>query len=127
MTELGVGLATMGDMLVSLVERVPGASHAVLASVEGVPVAVSAGLPEQRAEQLSSIGAGLLSIADASARCMEVGGARQAVVEMAAGILMATPVTAELTLTVLAGAEADREALGRSIGEFSVRIADARF
>ncbi|MGA8113713.1 MAG: roadblock/LC7 domain-containing protein [Actinocatenispora sp.] len=122
MTELDLHQDNMGPLLVSLVDRVPGVSHAVIASVEGVPVAVSAGLPRQRAEQLASIGAGLLSIADGAGRCMDAGGPRQAVVEMAEGLLMATPVSSKLSLTVLAVADCERERLGYEIGEFTVQI-----
>jgi uncharacterized protein len=117
-TELGLYSASMGPLLVSLVDRVPGASHAVLSSVEGVPVATSSGLPEQRAEQLAAIGAGLLSIADGAGRALEVGDTCQAVVEMAAGILMATPVAAGLSLTIVAVVDCDREELGFEAAQF---------
>ncbi|GAA4204662.1 roadblock/LC7 domain-containing protein [Actinocatenispora rupis] len=123
MTELGLQASSLGPLLVSLINRVPGASHAVLASVEGVPIAVSAGLPTLRAEQLASIGAGLLSIADGAGRCMEAGAPCQTIVEMAAGVLMATPVSAELSLTVLAVVDCDRERLGYEIAEFTAQIA----
>ncbi|HEY3503521.1 MAG TPA: roadblock/LC7 domain-containing protein [Actinocatenispora sp.] len=123
MTELGLHASSLGPLLVSLINRVPGASHAVLASVEGVPIAVSASLPTLRAEQLASIGAGLLSIADGAGRCMDAGAACQAIVEMAAGVLMATPVSAELSLTVLAVADCDHEELGYEIAEFTAQIA----
>jgi len=121
-TELDLSASSLGPVLVSLVDRVPGASHAVLASVEGVPIAVSNGLPKQRAEQLASVGAGLLSIADGAGRCMDAGTPRQAVVEMAAGVLMATPVSAELSLTVLAVSDCDREQLGYECAEFTAHI-----
>ncbi|BCJ33116.1 dynein regulation protein LC7 [Actinocatenispora thailandica] len=118
MTELELSASSLGPVLVALVNRVPGASHAVLASVEGVPIAVSNGLPEQRAEQLASVGAGLLSIADGAGRCMDAGAPQQAIVEMAAGVLMATPVSTELSLTVLAVSDCDREQLGFEVAEF---------
>lgn len=122
MSRLGLYQSGMGPLLVSLVGRVPGLSHAVLASVDGLPVAVSNGLPEQRADQLAGIGSGLLSIADAAGRSMEAGNAVQAVVEMAAGVLMTAPVNAELTLTLLAVADCDRERLGYALAEFTTQI-----
>lgn len=121
MTEIGLYSASMSPLLVSLVDRVPGATHAVLSSVEGVPVA-SSGLPEQRAEQLAAIGAGLLSIADGAGRALEAGDTCQAVVEMAAGILMATPVSAGLSLTIVAMVDCDREELGYEVGQFMNQI-----
>jgi predicted regulator of Ras-like GTPase activity (Roadblock/LC7/MglB family) len=122
-TELDLSASALGPVLVDLVSRVAGASHAVLASVEGVPIAVSNGLPRQRAEQLASVGAGLLSIADGAGRCMDAGAPRQAVVEMAAGVLMATPVSAELSLTVLAVSDCDREQLGFEVAELIDHVA----
>lgn len=122
MTEVDLHETNLSSLLATLVERVPGVSHAVIASVEGVPVAASAGLPRQRAEQLASIGAGLLSIADGAGRCMDAGGPEQAVVEMAEGLLMATPVSNTLSLTVLAVADCERERLGYEIGEFTLRL-----
>lgn len=122
-TDLGLYASSMGSFLASLVERTPGASHAVLASVDGVPVAVSKGLPPQRAEQLAGIGAGLLSIADGAGRCMDAGAPRQVIVDMAAGLVMGTPVAPEVSLTVLAVADCDRERLGYEIGEFINQVA----
>ena len=54
--------SSLNSLLVGMLARTPGAVHAVLATVDGVSVAVSAGLPGERAEQLATIGAGLLSI-----------------------------------------------------------------
>ena len=129
MTELDLSTSSLASVLVELVSRVPGASHAVLASVEGEPIAVSNGLPTQRAEQLASVGTGLLSIAHGAGRCIDVGVPQQAVVEMAAGVLMATPVSGAMSLTVLAVSDCDREQLGYEVAEFTDSIApmlDAR-
>jgi predicted regulator of Ras-like GTPase activity (Roadblock/LC7/MglB family) len=54
---------------------------------------------------------------------MDAGAPRQAVVEMAAGVLMATPVSAELSLTVLAVSDCDREQLGFEVAEFIDHVA----
>jgi len=56
--------SSLNSLLAGMLARMPGAAHAVLATVDGVTVAVSAGLPQERAEQLATIGSGLLSIAD---------------------------------------------------------------
>ncbi len=122
MTDLGVYQTSMGSLLGSLVDRTPGASHAVLASVDGLPIAISTGLPKMRAEQLAGIGAGLLSIAHGTGRCMATGSPTQVVVEMSEGVLLATPVAAEVSLTVLAAATCDREKLGYEIGVFTAQV-----
>ncbi len=122
-TELNLYASSMGAMLGTLVSETRGLIHAVLASVEGVPVAVSTGLPPVRADQLAGIGAGLLSIADGAGRTMETGVAYQVVVEMSEGIVLATPVAPRVGLTLLATADCDRERLGYEIAQFVQRVA----
>ena len=56
--------SNLNSLLAGMIARTPGAVHAVMATVDGVQIAVSAGLPPERADQLATIGAGLLSIAD---------------------------------------------------------------
>jgi predicted regulator of Ras-like GTPase activity (Roadblock/LC7/MglB family) len=102
-----------------MLARIPGATHAVMATVDGVQIAVSAGLPEERADQLATIGAGLLSIADGAGIMMNTGQPRHVVVEMYGGLLMAAPVAPRVVLSVLATQDADRERLGFELAQFT--------
>lgn len=122
-SDLDLYATSMGAMLGTLVTETDGLVHAVLASVEGVPVAVSTGLPTTRADQLAGIGAGLLSIADGAGRAMSTGVAYQVVVEMSEGLVLATPVAPRVGLTILATADCDRERLGYEIAQFVRRVA----
>ncbi|MEV6527036.1 MULTISPECIES: roadblock/LC7 domain-containing protein [unclassified Longispora (in: high G+C Gram-positive bacteria)] len=112
----------MGSLLGTLVTDTPGLTHAVLASVEGIPVAVSPGLPTDRAEQLAGIGAGLLSIASGAGQVMGFGAPHQVIVEMQMGLVLAAPVAARVGLTMLANSDADRERLGYEVGLFVDRV-----
>lgn len=120
--DLGVYRRSVGMLLASLVARTPGLAHAVLLSAEGMPLATSSGLPAVRAEQLASIGAGLLSLADGAGRCMSSGATHQVVVEMAEGVLLAAPMAGQLQLVLLATQGCDREQLGYELRGFAATI-----
>jgi uncharacterized protein len=114
--------SSLNSLLSGMLARTPGAVHAVLATVDGVIVAVSAGLPPQRAEQLATIGAGLLSIADGAGMMMHTGAPRHVLVEMYGGLLLSAPVSARVGLTVLTTSNADREQLGFEVAQFAGHI-----
>jgi predicted regulator of Ras-like GTPase activity (Roadblock/LC7/MglB family) len=119
----GNGAATyssnLNSLLAGMIARTPGAVHAVMATVDGVQVAVSAGLPTERADQLATIGAGLLSIADGAGIMMNTGAPRHVVVEMYGGLLLAAPVAPRVVLSMLAAYDADRERLGFELAQFT--------
>ena len=85
MSSVATYSSSLNSLLAGMLARTPGAAHAVLATVDGVSVAVSAGLPPERAEQLATIGAGLLSIADGAGIMMNTGQPRHVIVEMYGG------------------------------------------
>ena len=122
MTTATTSTSSLNSRLVSMLARTPGAVHAVLATVDGVRVAVSAGLPAERAEQLSTIGAGLLSIADGAGLLMNTGAPRHVIVEMYGGLLLAAPVAPRVVLSLLATHDADRERLGFEVAQFARHI-----
>jgi uncharacterized protein len=115
--------SSLNSLLASMLARTPGAVHAVLSTVDGVTVAVSAGLPDDRAEQLATIGAGLLSIADGAGAMMNTGSPRHVVVEMYGGLLLAAPVGPRVCLSLLATPESERERLGFELAQFAGHIA----
>jgi uncharacterized protein len=119
MTGVATYSSSLNSLLAGMLARTPGAAHAVLATVDGVQVAVSAGLPPERAEQLATIGAGLLSIADGAGIMMNTGTPRHVIVEMYGGLLLAAPVAAQVVLSLLASADADREKLGFELAQFT--------
>src|SRR5688572_30599100 len=114
--------SNLNSLLAGMLARTPGAVHAVLATVDGVCVAVSAGLPPERAEQLATIGAGLLSIADGAGIMMNTGAPQHVIVEMYGGLLIATPVAPTVVLSMLATCDADRERLGFELAQFAGQL-----
>ena len=122
MTTVATYSTSLNSLLVGMLARTPGAVHAVLATVDGVGVAVSAGLPPERAEQLATIGAGLLSIADGAGVMMNTGAPQHVIVEMYGGLLIATPVAPTVVLSMLATHDADRERLGFELAQFAGQL-----
>ncbi len=115
--------SSLNSLLAGMLARTPGSVHAVLATVDGVSVAVSAGLPAERAEQLATIGAGLLSIADGAGVMMNTGAPRHVIVEMYGGLLLSAPVAPRIVLSLLAASDADRERLGFELAQFAGQLA----
>lgn len=89
-------------MVTSLVKRVPDVAHAVVVSADGLPVAASAGLPPDRADELAAITSGVAGLAEGTSRIFEGGTVVQTVVEMQRGLLLITALSSGAYLAVLA-------------------------
>ncbi len=77
------------DWLVSrFAHDVPGVTHAVLVSADGLLMASSTKLPADRAEQLAAVTAGLASLSAGAAQLFEGGPVLQSIVEMQHGYLL---------------------------------------
>ncbi|MGL4173268.1 MAG: roadblock/LC7 domain-containing protein [Actinomycetota bacterium] len=87
--------------------RVPGVAHAVGVSSDGLLIAVSERLPRDRADQLSAIASGLVSLTLGAARCFEGGAVDQTVVEMSSGYLIVMSMSEGSCLAVLASRSCD--------------------
>jgi predicted regulator of Ras-like GTPase activity (Roadblock/LC7/MglB family) len=122
MTGVATYSSSLNSLLAGMLARTPGTAHAVLATVDGVSIATSPGLPRERAEQLATIGAGLLSIADGAGLMMGGGAPRHVVVEMYGGLLLCAPVAPRVVLSVLATHTVDRERLGFEVGQFTTNV-----
>ncbi|GAB3485411.1 roadblock/LC7 domain-containing protein [Amycolatopsis cihanbeyliensis] len=96
-----------GWLITDFVRRVPGAAHAVVVSADGLLLANSEGLPQERAEQLSAVASGLISLTQGAARCFEAGNVNQTVVEMERGYLFLMSISDGSCLAVLAAPTCD--------------------
>jgi predicted regulator of Ras-like GTPase activity (Roadblock/LC7/MglB family) len=96
------------DWLVSrFVDEVPDAAHAILLSADGLLMAASASIPDDRAEQVAAVSSGLASLAVGASRLFDGGAVLQTVVEMAHGYLMLMSVGDGSNLAVLTQEAAD--------------------
>lgn len=96
-----------GWLITDLVRRVPGVAHAAVVSADGLLLAASQGLPRDRAEQLSAVASGLVSLTQGAARCFEAGAVNQTVVEMERGYLFLMSISDGSCLAVLAATNCD--------------------
>ena len=96
------------DWLVSNFARdVPGVTHAVLVSADGLRMAASAHLPVDRAEQLAAVTSGLASLSAGVSGLFDGGGVLQSVVEMQRGYLLLMSVGEGSHLAALTSAGCD--------------------
>jgi uncharacterized protein len=96
-----------GWLIDDFVNRVSGVAHALVVSAEGLPLAASAHLPRDRADQLAAVASGLVSLAQGAARCFEAGQVVQTVVELDRGIMLLMSISDGSCLAVLAAPSCD--------------------
>jgi len=94
-------MSSLGWLLAQFAEDA-GVAHAIAVSSDGLPLAASGDLPEERAEQLAAIAAGTTSLADGGARLLEGGRVVQTVIEMEVGLLFLMSISDGSCLAVLA-------------------------
>ena len=89
--------------------RVEDVAHAIVVSADGVPLALSAGIPEAAVEQLAAITSGLTSLMQGAARLFDAGRATQALVEMEGGLMFVIAISDGSSLADLAAPECDTD------------------
>ncbi|MET4047193.1 dynein regulation protein LC7 [Rhodococcus sp. 1163] len=101
------------DWLVSGFARdVPGVSHAIIVSADGLLSAASSHLPLDRADQLAAVTSGLASLSAGASRLFDGGAVLQSVVEMENGYLLLMGVGTGAYLAALAVAGCDIGQIG---------------
>ncbi|TWP52702.1 roadblock/LC7 domain-containing protein [Lentzea tibetensis] len=96
-----------GWLITSFTERVPGVSHAVVISVDGLLLLSSSKLPEDRAHQFAAIAAGVSSLAETASRCFAGESVVRTVVQMERGVMLLMSIRDGACLAVLASADSD--------------------
>jgi uncharacterized protein len=102
MSTQGRPIQDLSWLVTNLVERVPDVAHAIVVSSDGLPLAMSAGFPQERADQLAAITSGLASLTQGASRVFEGGAVAQTVVEMRHGVLVVMAISNGASLAVLA-------------------------
>jgi len=105
--------------------RVADVAHAVVVSADGVPLALSEGIPEQAAEQLAAITSGLASLIQGAARIFEAGLPTQALVDMQGGLMLIKAVSDGSTLAVLAARECDTDLVSYEMSRLVEAVGEA--
>ena len=96
-------------LITDFTARVADVAHAVVVSADGVPLAVSEGIPPFFADQLAAITAGLVSLMQGAARIFAAGQSTQALVEMEGGLLLVKAISDGSSVAVLASPECDTD------------------
>ncbi len=87
--------------------RVVDVAHALVVSADGVPLALSSGIPGEAVQQLAAITSGLTSLMQGAARVFEGGAPLQALVEMDGGLMFVKSISDGSSLAVLTAPECD--------------------
>ena len=113
MTDINGYAGAAGDergldwLVTKFVNDVPDTAHAILVSADGLLMAASASIPDDRAEQVAAVSSGLASLAVGAARLFDGGAVLQTVVEMEHGFLLLMSVGDGSHLAVLTQDSAD--------------------
>ena len=117
---------TQLDWFVSnFVRDVPGVTHAILVSADGLLMASSSHLPADRADQLAAVTSGLASLSSGAARLFDAGDVRQSIVEMAGGYLLLMGVGNGSYLATLASISCDIGQVGYEMAVLVDRVGKA--
>ena len=111
-------------LVTNFADRVPKVAHAVVVSSDGLPMAYSSGFPPERADQLSAIASGLMSLTQGAAKIFDAGGVNQTVVEMDKGFLFIMSVSDGSCLAVLSTLNCDIGLIGYEMALLVARAGD---
>ncbi|MBO0870161.1 MAG: roadblock/LC7 domain-containing protein [Micromonosporaceae bacterium] len=100
-------MENMSWLMTNFADHVAGVAHVVAVSADGLLLAGSRGLPEERAEQLAAIAAGVVSLTQGTARYFNGGQVQQTIIEMDGGYLFLMSISDGSCLAVLAGRGCD--------------------
>ena len=113
-------------LLENLLEKTPGARHALVLSRDGLKLCLSSGLSVDQADQLSAIASGIQSLSHGAS--MEFGdgsgGVRQSMTEFHGGILFIVEAGIGAHLAVIADDEADAGVVGHNMNELIEQIGE---
>ncbi|MER6593846.1 roadblock/LC7 domain-containing protein [Micromonospora purpureochromogenes] len=99
-------------------DDVPGVTHAVLVSLDGLQLAASGRVPRDLGDQLAALTSGLLSIADRSAALLDLGPSEYLTVRLPHGHLLFMRVGESAGLAVAATAGCDLRVVAYRMTQF---------
>ena len=112
MTTMSTEAANFSWLLDNFVTRVPGVTHTLVVSADGLLMAVSDGLDRTSGDQLAAIVCGLSSLTQGAARQLRGGEVRQSIVEMDSMFMFTMSISDGSVLSVVADATCDVGLIG---------------
>jgi predicted regulator of Ras-like GTPase activity (Roadblock/LC7/MglB family) len=125
MTSLASPVQDLNWLITNFTEQVPSVAHAIVVSADGLPLAHSVGFPQDRAEQLAAVTAGLTSLTQGAARMFDGGEVTQTVMDMERGLLIVMTVSDGSSLAALVGDDCDMGLVAYEMSLLVVRVGDA--
>lgn len=114
------------SLVTDVAERVPGATHAVATSADGLLLAASARIRKSQAAQLAAISASIVKLNHGAARSLDAGRVIRTVVAMEHGQLVIMPIRRGACLAVLATVGTDVTRLAAAAAALAGRGERAR-
>lgn len=100
------------------VARVHGVTHALIMSVDGLPLASSSSVHEDEGEQLAAISSGVLSLAHNSAALFDKGSCEQIIIRLTEGYFLFMGIGSGAGLAVLTSADASMRVAAYEMTQF---------
>jgi predicted regulator of Ras-like GTPase activity (Roadblock/LC7/MglB family) len=107
MSDPSSGAQSLAWLVNNFVAEVPGVTHAVVVSADGLLLIASDGLAGERAQQLSAVACGARSLAETTGRLFDMGDSSQTIVRMERGYLFIMAISDGSCLATLARAGCD--------------------
>jgi predicted regulator of Ras-like GTPase activity (Roadblock/LC7/MglB family) len=115
--------ANLGWLLNDFVDRVVGATSAIVVSADGLLLSVSSGIDRETGDQLAAVTSGITSLTRGAARFFQAGAVNQVIVEMEQGFLFVMAIGEGSSLAVITNASVD---IGLVAYEMALLVARAR-
>jgi uncharacterized protein len=112
-------------LLVDFARETPGVRAAVVMSLDGLPLAASAGVDDTLADQLSAAASGLVSLARATAQLLRSGDLTQTILETTEGYFFVTSVGLGATVAVHTARQCDLGLVGYEMTVLAERVGHA--
>lgn len=107
-----------GWLVDDFVERVAGATHALILSADGLPLAGSSSISGDDAEQLAAISSGVLSLAHNSAALFDKGTCEQIIIRLSQGYFLFMGIGSGAGLAVLTAHDAQMRVVAYEMTQF---------
>lgn len=120
--DLASSARTLDWFVAKFVRDVPGVSHAILVSSDGLLMASSSRLSGDHADQMAAVTSGLASLASGAARLFDAGNVRQSVIEMEEAFLLVMGVGNGSYLAVLTTVTCDIGQVGYEMAVLVDRV-----
>ncbi|HEY8474968.1 MAG TPA: roadblock/LC7 domain-containing protein [Natronosporangium sp.] len=121
-------ITDLNSWLNEFVDRVPGVTHAVAVSGDGLLIGRSRRLPRDEADRVAAIAAGLVSLLRGAAKHFRAGSVVSNMTELEGGFMFTVSAATGASLLALAGKECDIGAIGheltRLLNRMAPRLAD---